>query len=350
MRQTNNLRISSIKPVDAPARVLAEFPLDDACATLVSETRQQVHEILDFHDDRLVVVVGPCSIHDPAAALDYARRLLAVRVALQRQLLIIMRVYFEKPRTRTGWKGLINDPGLDGSFDINRGVRVARKLLLDLNRLGMPAASEFLDIVTGQYYADLISWGAIGARTSESQVHRELASGLSCPVGFKNGTDGNLHIACDAMFAAAEAHIFLSPTLQGSTGIFTTTGNPDTHLILRGGKVPNYGREALAHARVVMTDNGLPPRITIDLSHGNSQKQYQRQLAVGQDVAGQIAGGNRDIVGVMIESHLLAGSQKLQAAGELRYGQSITDACLSFDDTVPLLHSLADAVDRRRQV
>ena len=346
--QTSNLRITHIKPVDAPDQVSLDLPLSDAAAGLVEKTRQEVHEILFARDDRLIVIVGPCSIHDPAAALDYGRQLLDLRQSLGGDLLIIMRVYFEKPRTRTGWKGLINDPDLDASFDINKGVRLARKLLLDLNELGIPAGTEFLDIVTGQYYSDLISWGAIGARTTESQVHRELASGLSCPVGFKNGTDGNLTIACDAIYAAGEPHIFLSPTNSGNTGIFTTTGNKDTHVILRGGTTPNYDREHVAQATQQMQQTGLTPRLMIDLSHGNSQKQYQQQLAVGHNVAQQIAEGETAIIGVMIESHLVAGNQKIHHGKALRYGQSITDACLSLNETRPLLADLAHAVAQRR--
>lgn len=347
--QTSNLRISHIGPVDPPEQVSGELPLGDETAGLVADTRHEIHEILCAKDDRLLVVVGPCSIHDPVAALDYGVRLFAERRALAQHLLIIMRVYFEKPRTRTGWKGLINDPHLNCTYDINNGVRLARKLLLDLNALGLPAGTEFLDIVTGQYYSDLISWGAIGARTTESQVHRELASGLSCPVGFKNGTDGNLTIACDAIFAAGGPHIFLSPTSSGKTGIFTTTGNPDTHVILRGGKTPNYDREHVAQAKLALAQNGLAPSLMIDLSHGNSEKQYLNQLTVGRDVAAQIAGGEHAIVGVMIESHLAAGNQKLQLDTPLRYGQSITDACLSFAETQPLLHQLAEAVAQRRR-
>lgn len=348
IHQTNNVRIARINSVDSPKQVSHEFPLNETTALLVEQTRQEIHEILFGRDDRLIVVVGPCSIHDPVAAIEYARNLLTVRESLAKHLLVVMRLYFEKPRTRTGWKGLINDPNLDGTFDINKGVRLARKLLLDLNELGMPGGTEFLDIVTGQYYADLISWGAIGARTTESQVHRELASGLSCPVGFKNGTDGNLAIACDAIFAANEPHIFLSPANTGKTSIFTTKGNADTHVILRGGKAPNYNKEYVEEASMILKQNGLAPRIMIDLSHGNSQKQYLKQIDVGQDVASQIAGGDRDIMGVMIESHLVAGSQKLQNHTPLQYGQSITDACLSFGDTKPLLHLLAQAVQERR--
>lgn len=345
---TTNLRISDIKPVDPPDTVCSEMPLSDASALLVENTRQDIHNILMGEDDRLIVVVGPCSIHDKKAALEYAEKLLVARQKYQDDLLIIMRVYFEKPRTRTGWKGLINDPNLDDSFDINKGVRLARDLLVKLNDLGMPAGTEFLDIVTGQYYSDLISWGAIGARTTESQVHRELASGLSCPVGFKNGTDGNLTVACDAIFASAEPHIFLSPNNLGKTSIFHTRGNLDTHVILRGGKTPNYDGKHVAAAISELEYNKLAPRIMIDLSHANSQKQFKKQIEVGIDVAEQIAKGETRINGVMIESHLVEGNQPLSDSTELRYGQSITDACLSLADTIPLLEKFADAVRRRR--
>jgi 3-deoxy-7-phosphoheptulonate synthase len=346
---TTNLRITEIRPVDPPQTVFAEYPISDDAARLVESTRQEIHNILSGDDDRLVVIVGPCSIHDPKAALEYAKKLLPHKERLKNDLLIVMRVYFEKPRTRVGWKGLINDPNLDNSFDINKGVRLARKLLAEINDLGMPAGTEFLDIVTGQYYSDLISWGAIGARTTESQVHRELASGLSCPVGFKNGTDGSLGIACDAIFAAAEPHIFLSPDNAGKTNIFYTKGNSDTHIILRGGKTPNYDKQHVAQAVTTMEENDLSPRIMIDLSHGNSQKQFKRQLEVGVDVANQISAGQSHILGIMIESHLMEGRQNLEEPKHLNYGQSITDACLSFDDTIPLLHELATAVQQRRQ-
>lgn len=346
--QTSNLRISHISPVDSPEQVMKEIPLTDSTALLVETTRQEIHDVLNQNDDRLIAIVGPCSIHDTNAAIEYGEALLQMRENFKNDLLVVMRVYFEKPRTRVGWKGLINDPDLNNSFDINKGVRLARKLLSDLNAMGLPAGTEFLDIVTGQYYSDLISWGAIGARTTESQVHRELASGLSCPVGFKNGTDGNLTIACDAMFAAAEPHIFLSPTNSGETGIFTTLGNPDTHVILRGGKQPNYQATDVNAATEIMTNNGLPTRIMVDLSHGNSQKQYKKQMTVGEDVANQIANGNRHIMGIMIESHLVEGNQALTTPSSLRYGQSITDACINLSDTEALLNHFAEAVRSRR--
>ena len=307
---TTNLRIAEIRPVDPPEKINAENPLKDSSALLVENTRQEIHKILTNNDDRLIIVVGPCSIHDPIAAFEYAEKLVKLRKKYEKDLLIIMRVYFEKPRTRTGWKGLINDPDLNNSFDINKGVRLARKLLVELNEIGMPAGTEFLDIVTGQYYSDLISWGAIGARTTESQVHRELASGLSCPVGFKNGTDGNLNVACDAIFASGEPHIFLSPNGAGQTSIFTTKGNPDTHVILRGGKTPNYDKKNVGEAIETLKHNKLPTRVMIDLSHANSQKQFKQQIEVGKNVAGQIAAEEHGIIGIMIESHLLEGNQK----------------------------------------
>jgi len=347
--KTTNIRIAKIKPVDPPEKICIEYPINESIALLVEHTRQEIHDILAHKSDRIIVVVGPCSIHDPKAAIDYAEKLLDLKNQYKEDLLIVMRVYFEKPRTRVGWKGLINDPNLDNSFDINKGVRLARNLLLEINKIGMPAGTEFLDIVTGQYYSDLISWGAIGARTTESQVHRELASGLSCPVGFKNGTDGNLGVACDAIFASAEPHIFLSPNSSGKTSIFYTKGNLDTHIILRGGKTPNYDKKHVKEAIAVLKQNGLDSRIMIDLSHANSQKQFKNQINVGQDVSAQIAEGETSIIGVMIESHLVEGKQKLLDVNQLEYGQSITDACLSIDDTIPLLKEFSDAVQKRRK-
>lgn len=348
IHQTDNLRISKVDVVDSPETIIRQFPISDSAALLVENTRHSIHNILNFEDDRLLVVVGPCSIHDTSAAMEYARRLKEISDTLTDDLLIVMRVYFEKPRTRLGWKGLINDPDLDGSFKINKGLRLARQLLVSLNEAGMPAGSEFLDIVTGQYISDLISWGAIGARTTESQIHREMASGLSCPVGFKNGTDGNLKIACDAMIAASEPHLFLSPTQEGRTGIFTTCGNPDTHVILRGGKAPNYDSQNVTAAIDELVKSTLPARIMIDLSHANSRNHYLRQLEVGDTVAEQIGSGQHSILGVMIESNLEAGSQTVAPGKALRYGQSITDGCLEFDDTVPLLQLLSRAVQQRR--
>ncbi|WP_269531480.1 3-deoxy-7-phosphoheptulonate synthase AroG [Chitinimonas sp. BJYL2] len=347
--QTDDVRIKEIKELLPPIAALEKFPVSEVATTTTYETRQAIHRILAGEDDRLLVVVGPCSIHDPEAALDYGRRLLALREELSRDLIIVMRVYFEKPRTTVGWKGLINDPHLDGSFDINNGLRIARKLLLDLNDMGMPAATEFLDMITPQYYADLISWGAIGARTTESQVHRELASGLSSPVGFKNGTDGNLKIAVDAIRAASVPHHFLSVTKFGHSAIVATGGNPDCHVILRGGKTPNYSAEFVDAAVKELAAAGLPEKVMVDFSHANSSKDYRRQSIVGQDVAGQIAAGNQAIFGVMVESHLVEGRQDLVEGKPLQYGCSITDACLGWDDSVTLLRGLAAAVAERRK-
>jgi len=349
IHQTDNTRIEDIKSVDSPQQVSQEFPITEDAAILVEQTRKQIHEILNQEDDRLLVIVGPCSIHDPKAAVEYAKQLLNFKREHANELLVVMRVYFEKPRTRVGWKGFINDPQLDNSFDINAGVRIARQLLLELNNMGLPAGTEFLDIVTGQYISDLISWGAIGARTTESQIHRELASGLSCPVGFKNGTDGNLTIACDAMFAAAEPHIFLSPAKTGNTAIFKTRGNTDTHIILRGGNQPNYDKTSIHNAETKLVDNNLKPRIMVDFSHANSQKQYKLQLSVADDVSAQIAKGNKNIMGVMIESHLVEGNQKIDNIDKLTYGQSITDACIGMEDTNQILTELASAVKQRRE-
>ena len=346
--QTDDLRIADIKSVTPPSEVCEEIPINDAAARLTYETRRAIHDILEDADDRLLVVVGPCSIHDPAAAEDYAGRLKVVKDALRDDLLIVMRVYFEKPRTTVGWKGLINDPDLDGSFRINKGLRTARSLLLDLNEMGMPAGTEFLDIITPQYLTDLVSWGAIGARTTESQVHRELASGLSCPVGFKNGTDGTTKIAVDAIRAASVPHHFLSLRKEGNSAIYTTTGNPDCHVILRGGREPNYDADSIEKAAAELEAAGLPVRIMVDFSHANSAKQHQRQLQVGHDIAVQIGGGDTRLFGVMIESHLAAGRQDVVPGQPLTYGQSITDACLGWEETVPLLEELAGAVRRRR--
>ncbi|HEX5464674.1 MAG TPA: 3-deoxy-7-phosphoheptulonate synthase AroG [Burkholderiales bacterium] len=347
--RTDDLRVSEIMELAPPAHVLREFPLTEEAAELVFNTRQDIHRILHGADDRLLVIMGPCSIHDVRAAVDYAGQLKAARDALADDLLIVMRVYFEKPRTVVGWKGLINDPHLDGSFRINEGVRIARELLLELNTLGMPAGSEFLDMITPQYIADLISWGAIGARTTESQIHRELASGLSCAVGFKNGTDGNVRVAVDAMRAAQAPHHFLSVTKGGHSAIVTTTGNEDCHIILRGGSHgPNYDVASVEAAAKGLADAGLAQRLMIDFSHANSQKSAQRQVDVGRDVAVQIAGGDNRIAGVMVESHLKAGRQDLQPGKELVYGQSITDACLGWEDSRALLDVLAEGVRERR--
>jgi 3-deoxy-7-phosphoheptulonate synthase len=346
--ETDDLRIASVKAVTPPREVCEEIPITEAAARLTFETRRAIHDILEGDDDRLLVVVGPCSIHDPAAGEEYAGRLKAVKDALKKDLLIVMRVYFEKPRTTVGWKGLINDPDLDGSFHINKGLRLARQLLLDLNEMGVPAGTEFLDIITPQYLTDLVSWGAIGARTTESQVHRELASGLSCPVGFKNGTDGTTKIAVDAIRAASVPHHFLSLRKEGNSAIYTTTGNPDCHVILRGGREPNYDAASIDKAAAELEAAGLPVRIMVDFSHANSAKQHQRQLQVGHDIATRIGGGDTRLFGVMIESHLVAGRQDVIPAQPLTYGQSITDACLGWDETVPLLEELAGAVRQRR--
>ncbi len=343
----DDTRIREIKELSPPTHLLREFPLGAVAREIVYSTRNAIHDILDGTDDRLLVIVGPCSIHDPRAARDYASRLVQERARLSGSLEIVMRVYFEKPRTTVGWKGLINDPGLDNSFDINQGLRIARELLLDINQIGLPAGTEYLDMITPQYIADLVSWGAIGARTTESQVHRELASGLSCPVGFKNGTNGNLRIAFDAVKAASQPHHFLSVTKGGHSAIVSTGGNGDCHVILRGGRQPNYDRAAVAEACREADAVGLDCRLMIDASHGNSSKQPGKQADVIADVADQVAGGERRVFGVMIESHLVGGSQDL-AGGELTYGQSITDACLGWNETLPLLDRLAEAVEARR--
>jgi 3-deoxy-7-phosphoheptulonate synthase len=349
MQQTDDLRIAAIHEVEPPAALHARLPITEQAATTVHQTREAIHRILTGEDDRLLVIVGPCSVHDPEAAIDYAKRLINVRNRLGDDLLIVMRVYFEKPRTTVGWKGLINDPDLNESFQINKGLNLARELLLTINNLTLPAGTEFLDLISPQYVADLISWGAIGARTTESQGHRELASGLSCPVGFKNGTDGTMRIAVDAMRAAERPHVFLSLTKDGRSAIFNTRGNADTHIILRGGKRPNYDTESVAEAVQEMERAMLRPNLMIDFSHANSRKQHEKQIDVGEDVARQIRRGNRHIIGVMIESHLIGGRQDLVEADGLIYGQSITDACLPWDDTVPLLETLAEAVRLRRQ-
>jgi len=347
--ETDNLRINEIIQVVPASKIHDKFPITEAAAKTVFETRRQIHDILHQQDDRLLVVIGPCSIHDTAAALEYAGRLLALKQELADDLLIVMRVYFEKPRTTVGWKGLINDPYLDESFKINEGLALARKLLLDLNSMGLPAGTEFLDLISPQYVADLVSWGAIGARTTESQGHRELASGLSCPVGFKNGTDGTMNVAVDAIGAAQRPHVFMSMTKAGHSAIFSTTGNDDTHVILRGGQRPNYDAESVDIAAQEMTKAGITPCLMVDFSHANSRKQFKKQLDVAQDVAGQVSRGDKRIIGTMIESHLVEGNQSLEAGKPLTYGQSITDACISWDDSVEILHSLAQAVRKRRE-
>ena len=346
--KTEDLRIQSIDDVIPPAQLHEEHPISEAAAELIHATRLAIHHQLHGEDDRLLAIVGPCSVHDPAAAEEYAGRLRDVVGSLDDQLVIVMRVYFEKPRTTVGWKGLINDPDLDGSFNINKGLRTARKLLLNLNDMGVPAGTEFLDIVTPQYFTDLISWGAIGARTTESQVHRELASGLSCPVGFKNGTSGDIQIAVDAIRAARHPHHFLSFTMAAHSAIFHTSGNEDTHLILRGGKEPNFDAAGVDAAGRALAKAGLSDRLMIDFSHANSGKKHERQRDVCRDVAAQIAAGEDRIMGIMIESHLKAGRQDAKPGMPLVYGQSITDACIGWDDTRGMLEELADAVERRR--
>jgi 3-deoxy-7-phosphoheptulonate synthase len=346
--QTDDLRIKEIKELLPPARLLADFLITEKAAKTVFETRQAIHRTLHGADDRLLVIMGPCSIHDVKAAKEYAGRLKEAKERSAADLLVMMRVYFEKPRTTVGWKGLINDPNLDGSFQINEGLRVGRQLLLELNESGVPAGCEFLDMITPQYIADLVSWGAIGARTTESQVHRELASGLSCPVGFKNGTDGNVRIAMDAIRAAQAPHHFLSVTKDGHSAIVSTLGNEDCHIILRGGNQPNYDAANVHVTATSLAESGIPARIMIDCSHGNSGKEPAKQVGVGKDVAGQIAAGDARIFGVMVESHLKAGRQDLVPGKALVYGQSITDACVGWEDSRNLIDALADAVRQRR--
>jgi 3-deoxy-7-phosphoheptulonate synthase len=348
--RTDDLRIRQLKPLIPPAILLDELPITEPVSTLVARTRQAIADVLHGRSDRILVVVGPCSIHDPEAGLEYARRLSAVARELSDDLLVVMRVYFEKPRTTVGWKGLINDPHLDGSFAINEGLRLARNLLLRVNGLGLPAGTEFLDPITPQFLADLVSWGAIGARTSESQVHRELASGLSMPVGFKNGTDGSVQVAIDAVCSAAHPHQFLSVTKQGVAAIVATNGNPDCHVILRGGKSgPNFAAREVHHAAGELAGAGLDGRLMVDCSHANCGKDSSRQPAVLRDVAQQIAGGSAEIFGVMFESFLVGGRQNAGTNVPLVYGQSITDPCLDWESTEPLLKELAAAVRERRQ-
>jgi 3-deoxy-7-phosphoheptulonate synthase len=345
---TDDLRIREIKELTPPAHLLREFPCDEVTSATVFEARTAIHRILHGMDDRLVVVMGPCSIHDTAAALDYARRLKSERDRLAADLEIVMRVYFEKPRTTVGWKGLINDPDMDGSFRINHGLRLARELLMEINAAGVPAGCEYLDMITPQYIADFVAWGAIGARTTESQVHRELASGLSCPVGFKNGTDGNIRIATDAIKAAQQPHHFLSVTKGGHSAIVSTKGNEDCHIILRGGKTPNYDAPSVQAACEDLGKAGLAQRLMLDASHANSQKNAANQLPVCEDIARQLASGDPRIIGAMIESHLNGGRQDLIPGQPLAYGQSVTDACIGWDDSVRALDILADGVRERR--
>ena len=347
---TDDLRIKEIKEMMPPAHVFREFPVGVQAAQTTYSARQAIHRILHGADDRLLVVIGPCSIHDVELAIDYAGRLQNEAARFTKDLLIAMRVYFEKPRTTVGWKGLINDPRLDNSFRINEGVRQARRLLLAINEMGLPCATEFLDTIIPQYTADLIAWGAIGARTTESQVHRELASGLSCPVGFKNGTDGNVRIAIDAIRAAQSPHHFLSVTKAGHSAIVSTSGNEDCHVILRGGKEPNYDATHVDAAAREIAAAALAARLMIDFSHANSVKDFKRQIAVANDVAAQIAAGEDRIMGVMVESHLVEGRQNLVPEQPLEYGKSITDACIGWEDSVSVLETLAQSVRARRLI
>lgn len=344
----DDLKIKNIKQLLPPVALLEKFPATSKSAETVFNTRQAIHHILKHEDDRLLVIIGPCSIHDPDAAKEYAERLLALREELSDTLEIVMRVYFEKPRTTVGWKGLINDPFMDGSFRINDGLRIARKLLLDINDMGLPTAGEYLDMITPQYLADLMSWGAIGARTTESQIHRELASGLSCPVGFKNGTDGTIKVAVDAIGAASSPHCFLSVTKYGHSAIVETTGNSDCHIILRGGKEPNYSAQHVDAVKEALSKAGVAANIMIDFSHANSSKQYRKQLEVADDVAVQIADGEQAVIGVMIESHLVEGNQNPDSETPLVYGKSVTDACIGWEDTEKVLRQLAEAISARR--
>ena len=346
---TDNTRITGLLEVSPPNDVISEFPITPPVSELVFKSRQNISDIIHGRDDRLVVVVGPCSIHDPKAAIEYAKKLKNLESLLSSELKIVMRVYFEKPRTTVGWKGLINDPNLDDSYDVNKGLREARKILLDINEIGLPAATEYLDIITPQYISDLISWGAIGARTTESQVHRELASGLSCPVGFKNSTNGSIQVAIDAIGSASQPHIFLSITKEGKSAIFNSSGNKDCHVILRGGKIPNFESKFIKETSSILAKSGNPTALMVDMSHGNSQKQFKKQLLVNKDIADQIASGERSIFGVMIESHLVEGNQSIGPKESLTYGQSITDACVSWEDTEIMLKLLSSAVKSRRK-
>jgi 3-deoxy-7-phosphoheptulonate synthase len=345
---TDDLRITGMQEVLPPVQLHQELPITDNASATVFNARKQTQDIIHGRDDRLLVIIGPCSIHDPDAARDYARRLKPLITELKDQLHIIMRVYFEKPRSVVGWKGLINDPYLDGSFKINDGLHFARKLLLDLAEMGVPAGSEYLDLISPQYIADLISWGAIGARTTESQAHRELASGLSCPVGFKNATDGGLQIAVDACLSASKPHHFMSMTKAGHSAIFSTTGNPDCHVILRGGLKPNYDAQSINEAAEIIGRTGQAARFMVDCSHANSGKSHVQQEFVCRDVAQQISNGEKRIMGLMLESNLIAGRQNVTPGKELVYGQSITDACMAWDNSEVLLHELAAAIQTRR--
>jgi len=348
--KTDDVRITGLQEVLPPIKLHEEYPIDELASETVYHARQAIHNILHGEDDRLMVVTGPCSVHDPDAAREYAAKLKGLIDELADDLCIIMRVYFEKPRTTVGWKGLINDPDLDGSFKINKGLRLARKLLLDLANEGVPTGTEYLDLISPQYIADLISWGAIGARTTESQGHRELASGLSCPIGFKNSTDGGFKIAIDAVNAASSPHVFMSLTKEGRSAIFSTKGNHDCHIILRGGKQPNYDARSIQHAAEQLEKYGLKPLMMVDCSHANSMKNYRRQVDVCNNIVSQVADGENRIMGVMLESHLVEGRQDVIDGQPLTYGQSITDACISWPATEECLRDLADAVRKRRNV
>jgi 3-deoxy-7-phosphoheptulonate synthase len=349
LNPTDDLRIKHLRPLLPPAILMEELPASERVCATISQARQAIAQVLHGQDDRLVVVAGPCSIHDPVAGLDYARRLAAAAAAHAGELLVVMRVYFEKPRTTIGWKGLINDPNLDDSYAINTGLRLARRFLLDVTEAGLPAGTEFLDPITPQFLADLVAWGAIGARTSESQVHRELSSGLSMPVGFKNGTDGTVQVAIDGVRSSAHPHHFLSVTKQGVAAIVATRGNPDCHMILRGGKAPNYDAASIAAAVVQLKKAGLPPHLMVDCSHANSNKDHAQQPGVVAGVADQIAAGDRSICGVMMESFLVDGRQDHDSGQPMQYGQSITDKCMSWERTEPCFEVLAKAVRARRE-
>ena len=346
---TDNTRITGLMEVSPPNEIITELPISADSSELVFKSRKEISDILHGRDDRLVVVVGPCSIHDPESALEYAKRLKSLEAKHSNQLKIVMRVYFEKPRTTIGWKGLINDPNLDNSYDVNLGLRKARKVLLDINNLGLPAGTEFLDMITPQYLADLISWGAIGARTTESQIHRELASGLSCPVGFKNSTNGSIQVAIDAIGSASNSHIFLSITKEGKSAIFNSSGNEDCHVILRGGSDTNYESSFVESTSKELEAAKKSKNVMIDMSHGNSKKQFKRQLIVNKDISDQISSGENRIFGVMIESHLEEGNQKIGPLEEIKYGQSITDACVGWNDTEIMINQLSTAIENKRK-
>ena len=347
--QTDDTRISGMQEVLPPNKLMEELPISETSSKLVFESRNKISEIINLKDDRLVVVVGPCSIHDPQAAIEYGNKLLEASKTFEDSLQIVMRVYFEKPRTTVGWKGLINDPDLDNSFKINKGISIARKLLMDLNDLGVCAGTEFLDVITPQYIADLVAWGAIGARTTESQVHRELASGMSCPIGFKNSTEGDIKVAVDALKSAQNPHIFLSVTKEGRSAVFSSSGNKDCHVILRGGKEPNYESEHIEKTSNLLGKSDLRASLMVDMSHGNSSKQHKKQLDVCKNICSQLSSGEKRITGVMIESHLIEGNQSIGKKGELVYGKSITDACLSWQDTEICLETLSEAIQKRKQ-